>query len=39
VLEVNEKEGMLVVNGCFLVAVKGMYPDKKIRFINVSLHA
>jgi hypothetical protein len=32
VLEVNEKGGMTVVNGCLLAAAKEVYPDKKMRF-------
>jgi len=39
VLEVNETGEMSVVNGCLLPAAKEVYPDKKIRFINVSLCA
>jgi hypothetical protein len=39
VLEIKEKGGMPVVNGCFLAAAKEVYPDKKIHFLNVSLCA
>jgi hypothetical protein len=39
VLEINGKGGMPVVNGCLLAAVKEVYPDKKIHFLNVSLCA
>ena len=39
VLEVKEKGGMPVVNGCLLGAAKEVYPDKEIRFINVRLCA